>query len=217
MACTVPDVVTCVLLIRHGETEWTADRRHTGRTELPLNSEGVRRASQLAPFLASFPAAAQATVFTSPLQRARQTCALAGMGERAIVDDDLVEWDYGEFEGTRTADLRETDPAWSIWTATISKGESLEDVARRADRVLARLDAVDGTVMLFAHAHFLRILAARWCGFPAIGGSRFTLLPASISVLGLEREVQVIEQWNLNTDSPPGVADHGYAGMANER
>ncbi len=172
---------------------------------------------QLAPFLASFPAAAEATVFTSPLLRARQTCALAGMGERATVDDDLVEWDYGEFEGTRTADLREADPEWSIWTATIRHGESLDDVARRADRVLMQLASIGGTVMLFAHAHFLRILAARWCGFPAIGGSRLTLLPASISVLGFEREVAVIEQWNLNTDSPPGVADHGYAGMANER
>jgi probable phosphoglycerate mutase len=205
------------LLIRHGETDWTADRRHTGRTDLPLNAEGERRASQLAPFLASFPAAAEAAVFTSPLRRARQTCALAGKGESAIVDDDLVEWDYGEFEGTRTADLRQTDPEWSIWTATIHDGESLDEVARRADAVLTKLEPLDGTVMLFAHAHFLRILAARWCGFPAIGGSRLTLLPASISVLGFEREVPVIEQWNLNTDSPPGIADHGYAGMANER
>jgi probable phosphoglycerate mutase len=210
-------VVARVLLIRHGETDWSIDRRHTGLTDLPLNREGERRASQLAPFLASFPAAAAATVFTSPLRRARQTCALAGMGERANVDADLVEWDYGEFEGTRTADLRETDPEWSIWTTRVREGESLDDVARRADGVLARLDALDGTAMLFAHAHFLRILAARWCGFPAIGGSRLTLLPASISVLGFERETPVIEQWNLNTDSPPGIADHGYAGMANER
>jgi broad specificity phosphatase PhoE len=209
-------VATCVLLIRHGETEWTGERRHTGRTDLPLNAEGERRARQLAPFLGSFPFAAEATVLTSPLQRARQTCALAGMSDRALVDEDLVEWDYGEFEGTRTADLREVDPEWSIWTATVHSGESLDDVARRVDRVLTRLDSIEGTVMLFAHAHFLRILAARWCGFPAIGGSRLTLLPASISVLGYEREVPVIDQWNLNTDSPPGVADHGYAGMGNE-
>ena len=205
-----------VLLIRHGETDWTADRRHTGRTDLPLNGEGERRARQLAPFLASFPTAAQATVLTSPLQRARQTCSLAGMGERAIIDDSLVEWDYGEFEGTRTADLREVDPGWTIWTATIRQGESLADVARRADRVLTRLGSIDGSAILFAHAHFLRILAARWCGFPADGGRHLTLLPASISVLGFEREVPVIDQWNLNTDSPPGVADHGYAGMGNE-
>ena len=206
-----------MLVIRHGETDWTADRRHTGLTDLPLNAEGERRASQLAPFLARFPDAATATVFTSPLQRARQTCELAGFGDRATVDDDLAEWDYGEFEGTRTADLRTSEPNWSIWTATIGTGESLDDVARRADRVCARLAALDGTAMLFAHAHLLRILGARWCGFPAIAGSRLTLLPASISVLGFEREVPVIEQWNLNTDSPPGVADHGYAAMGNER
>jgi broad specificity phosphatase PhoE len=209
-------VAEYVLLIRHGETDWTSDRRHTGRTDLPLNSDGERRASQLAPFLASFRDTATATVFTSPLLRARQTCALAGMGDRAAIDDDLAEWDYGEFEGTRTADLRANDPEWSIWTAAINAGESLEDVAQRADRVVGRLGSIRGTVMLFAHAHFLRILAARWCGFPAIGGSRLTLLPASISVLGFEREVPVIDQWNLNTDSPPGVADHGYAAMGNE-
>ena len=106
-------------------------------------------------------------MLTSPLLRARQTCDLAGMGERATVDDDLVEWDYGEFEGTRTADLREPDPEWSIWTAAIRSGESLDDVARRADRVLTRLGSIGGTAILFAHAHFLRILAARWCGCPA--------------------------------------------------
>jgi probable phosphoglycerate mutase len=206
-----------VLLIRHGETDWTADRRHTGRTDLRLNSEGERRARQLAPFLASFPAAAEAMVFTSPLQRARRTCDLAGLGERATIDQDLVEWDYGEFEGTRTADLRENDPHWSIWTAAIRSGESLVDVARRADGVLTRIGPIGGTVVLFAHAHLLRILAARWCGCPADAGRHLTLLPASISVLGFEREVPVIDQWNLNTDSPPGVADHGYAGMANER
>jgi broad specificity phosphatase PhoE len=208
-------VAESVLLIRHGETDWSTERRHTGRTDLPLNREGERRARQLAPFLASFPEVATATVFTSPLLRARQTCALAGMGDRATVDDDLVEWDYGEYEGTRTADLRASDPGWSIWRTTIRSGESLDDVARRADRVLRRIDAINGTVVLFAHAHLLRILAARWCGFPALGGNRLTLLPASVSVLGFEREVAVIDQWNLNTDSPPGVADHGYAGMGN--
>ena len=210
------DMVTCVLLIRHGETDWTADRRHTGRTDLPLNDEGQRRARQLAPFLASFPDTAAASVLTSPLLRARQTSEFAGMGERAVVDDDLMEWDYGEFEGTRTADLRVLDPTWSIWTAEVRSGESLGAVARRADRVLTRLGSIGGTAILFAHAHFLRIFAARWCGCPADAGRHLTLLPASISVLGFEREVPVIDQWNLNTDSPPGVADHGYAGMGNE-
>jgi broad specificity phosphatase PhoE len=212
----VPVVAERVVLIRHGETDWTASRRHTGRTDLPLNAEGARRARQLAPFLGAFPDIAAAKVFTSPLRRARQTCELAGLATRATVDDNLVEWDYGEFEGTRTADLRDADPSWSIWTATVHSGESLADVGLRADRVLDRVGGVVGTVVLFAHAHLLRILAARWCGFAPLAGSRLTLLPASVSVLGYEREVSVIEQWNLNTDSPPGIADHGYAGMGNE-
>jgi probable phosphoglycerate mutase len=206
-----------VVLIRHGETEWTSARLHTGRTDLPLNAEGERRARQLAAFFATFPDVTNATVFTSPLLRARQTCELAGLCDSAIVDDDLVEWDYGEFEGTETAALRRTDPDWSIWTATIESGESLEQVGQRADRVLARIESIDGTVVLFAHAHFLRIFAARWCECPPFAGRRLTLLPASVSVLGFEREVRVIEQWNLNTDAPPGLADHGYAGIGNER
>lgn len=139
-------------------------------------------------------------MFTSPLQRARRTCELAGYGDRALVDENLVEWDYGEYEGTRTTDLREADPDWSIWTAPMKKGESLDAVRGRVDRVLARLHGLDGMVMLFAHAHLLRILAARWCGFPPLGGSRLTLLPASISVLGFERETQVIEHWNAPTE-----------------
>jgi probable phosphoglycerate mutase len=206
-----------VVLIRHGETEWSKARLHTGRTDLPLNDEGERRARQLASFFATFPDAAKATVFTSPLLRARQTCELAGLCDGAIVDDDLVEWDYGEFEGTQTAVLREADPDWSIWTTTVESGESLEEVGRRADRVLERIAPIDGTVVLFAHAHFLRIFAARWCECPPSAGRRLTLLPASVSVLGFEREVRVIEQWNLNTDAPPGMADHGYAGTGNER
>lgn len=206
-----------VVLIRHGETEWSQQRRHTGRTDLPLNAEGKRRARQLSSFFTTFPDAAKATVLTSPLLRARQTCELAGLCDEATVDEDLVEWDYGEFEGTETSVIRETDPDWSIWTATIERGESLDDVGRRADRVLARVESIGGTVVLFAHAHFLRIFAARWCECPPEAGRRLTLLPASVSVLGYERDVRVIEQWNLNTDAPPGMADHGYAGMGNER
>jgi broad specificity phosphatase PhoE len=206
-----------VVLIRHGETAWSQQRRHTGRTDLPLNAEGERRARQLASFFTTFPDAAKATVFTSPLLRARQTCELAGLCADATVDDDLVEWDYGEFEGTETAALREADPDWSIWTAAIEQGESLDAVGRRADRVLARVGQISGTVVLFAHAHFLRIFAARWCECPPEAGRRLTLLPASVSVLGYERDVRVIEQWNLNTDAPPGVDDHGYAAIGNER
>lgn len=185
-----------VILIRHGETEWTGSHRHTGRTDIPLNHHGEQRARLLAPILASMAMVDGATVFTSPLQRARRTCELAGLGARVSVLDDLAEWDYGEFEGTRTADLRKSDPDWSIWTTRIEQGESLEDVAARADRVIERVDATDGCVVLFAHAHVLRILGARWCGFPPSGGQRFTLDPASISVLGYEGETKVVESWN---------------------
>jgi broad specificity phosphatase PhoE len=193
-------VAVRVVLVRHGETEWSAERRHTGRTDIPLNAEGERRAERLATILPGYDGVATAAVFTSPLRRARQTCELAGFGDRAIIDDDLVEWDYGEFEGTRTSDLREAVPDWSIWTAPVTGGESVADVGERADRVIASLVGLDGVAVLFAHAHFLRILAARWCGLAPIGGSRFTLLPASVSVLGFERETQVIEHWNAPTD-----------------
>lgn len=193
---TVDVVAERVIVIRHGETEWTVQYRHTGRTDVPLNPHGEQRARLLEPILAAMPEVASATVLTSPLQRARRTCELAGVGERATPFDDLMEWDYGEFEGTRTADLRVADPDWSIWTAPIERGESLAEVGERADRVIGRLAAVDGTVVVFAHAHILRIVAARWCGFPASGGRRLTLVPASISVLGHERETRVIESWN---------------------
>lgn len=185
-----------VILVRHGETEWTGSHRHTGRTDIPLNPHGERRARLLAPILAAMAEVDDATVFTSPLQRARRTCELAGLGARATVLDDLAEWDYGEFEGTKTSDIRQSDPGWSIWTTEIMKGESLDEVASRADRVIARVDAIDGCVVLFAHAHFLRILGARWCGFPPDGGRRFTLEPASISQLGYERETKVVVRWN---------------------
>lgn len=184
------------MLIRHGETDWTVSHRHTGRTDLPLNAHGEHRARLLQPLLAAMPASDDATVWTSPLARARQTCELAGLGDRAVVVDDLAEWDYGEFEGTRTVDLRVADPDWSIWSATVAQGESLADVAARADRVLARLASVPGTVVMFAHAHFLRIFGARWCELRPIDGRRLTLDPASISVLGYERETPVIEGWN---------------------
>ena len=186
-----------VYLVRHGETDWSIDRRHTGRTDLPLNAEGRRRATDLRARLAKLTDVDRALVLVSPLARAVETCELAGLGGRAERLDDLVEWDYGEFEGTRTSDLRVADPAWSIWTAAITQGETLDDVAARADRVVTRVgEASEPVVFLFAHAHLLRILAARWCGLPARVGEHLTLLPASISMLGYERDVRVIDHWN---------------------
>lgn len=188
-----------VVLVRHGETAWSSTRRHTGRTDIPLNSEGRRLAASLQPVLAGITGIADARVLTSPLQRARDTCALAGFAGRAEVCDDLVEWDYGEAEGRRTSEFRETVPDWSVWTHPLDGGESVDDVAARADRVLAAIAAEHRLVVMFAHAHVLRILTARWCGLDGRAGRLFMLDPASVSILGHEREVACIERWNLVT------------------
>ena len=136
-----------VVLIRHGETDWSARGLHSGRTDVPLNADGERRAAQLRPVLAGLAGIESAHVWTSPLSRARRTCELAGLGAHAEVVDDLVEWDYGEYDGTRTVDLRAADPHWSIWSALIRAGETVEDVGQRADRVIERIGRTDGLVV----------------------------------------------------------------------
>jgi broad specificity phosphatase PhoE len=180
-------------LIRHGETEWSAGGRHTGRTDIPLTDEGIRQARALGRYLAgrSF-----ALVLTSPLSRAADTCGLAGYGDVAQFSEDLLEWNYGEAEGRTTAEMRAQHPAWSVWTGGPPGGETVDEVGRRTDRVIARALEVSGEVALFAHAHVLRILAARWLGLPPDDGRLFALGPASLSVLGWEREVRVISRWN---------------------
>lgn len=186
-----------IVLVRHGETAWSSARRHTGRTDIPLNDEGRRLAEGLQPVLAGLTGIDDALVLMSPLKRACDTCMLAGLGARAEVEPNLVEWDYGIAEGKRTEEMRREIPGWSVWTHPILGGESLEDVGHRADKVLARVADEDPLVVLFAHAHILRILAARWCGLDAGLGSAFALDPASVSILGHEREDHVIERWNL--------------------
>jgi probable phosphoglycerate mutase len=186
-----------VVLVRHGETSWSSQRRHTGRTDIPLNPEGRRLAIQLRPALAAVTGIDAALVLTSPLQRARETCDLAGLGGRAEVDPDLLEWDYGEAEGRTTEELRAEIPGWSVWTHHLARGETVEQVGARADLVIARLRAYDGLSVLFAHAHILRILAARWCELTPDSGRALTLDPASLSILGHERETPVIERWNM--------------------
>jgi broad specificity phosphatase PhoE len=188
-----------VVLVRHGETAWSSTRRHTGHTDIPLNDEGRRLAAALQPLLAGITGIDDARVLTSPLKRARDTCALAGLGDRAEVCADLVEWDYGAVEGRRTSELRETVPGWSVWTHPPEGGETVDDVARRADRVLDDIAGERGLAVLFAHAHVLRILTARWCGLDGRAGQLFMLDPASVSILGHEREVRCIERWNLVT------------------
>ena len=183
-----------IWLVRHGETEWAKSGRHTGRSDIPLTDVGRRQAEALAGRLAGHPFA---LVLTSPRSRATETAQLAGFPD-AILEPDLGEWDYGEFEGRTTPDIRTEIPEWSIWTGPWRKGETVEDVGRRADRVIERcLDpAIDGDALLFAHGHLLRVLAARWIRLPAEAGRVFALGTATIGILGWERETRVIETWN---------------------
>jgi probable phosphoglycerate mutase len=190
-------------LVRHGETEWSRDGRHTGRSDIPLSARG--RARQLAPLLADRPFD---QVWCSPLARARETAALAGFGARAEYLDDLCEWDYGEYEGRTTDEIRLTQPGFSTWTAPITAGESLTRVAERAGRVLEQAVATGGCSLLFAHAHLLRILAAGWLGLDPAAGRLLALDAASLSVLGHEHETRVIRLWNWTAQwpSPPLAA-----------
>lgn len=184
-------------LIRHGETEWSVGKRHTGRTDVPLTPMGERQAAALQQSLGS---RKFASVLCSPLRRARETCRLAGYDDVATVTDDLLEWDYGIYEGRTTQEIRQEQPDWSIWKSAVPNGESIEQVGRRAQRVIQRASTIDGPVALFAHAHILRILTARWLGLPPEAGRLFALTTASISVLGYERETRVIRAWNISQE-----------------
>jgi probable phosphoglycerate mutase len=182
----------CVL-VRHGETEWSLDGRHTGRTDLPILPEGEAQARALRLSLSDF---SFTTVLTSPLIRARETAALAGLGEAAVVEPDLAEWDYGSYEGLTTARIREERPGWELFADGVPNGESAHDVAVRVDRVIDRVRALTGDVACVAHSHVLRVLAVRWIGLdPAVGRS-LVLDPAAFSELGWERERPVMHSWN---------------------
>jgi probable phosphoglycerate mutase len=185
-----------VFLIRHGETEWSRSGRHTGRTDVPLTLEGELRAEALGRALRG----RDLSVWTSPLQRARETCRLAGFAASASVDDDLREWDYGAYEGLTTLEIWREMPEWSVWMSPIVNGESLDELANRARRVVARAIAHTGDVALFSHGHLLRVLAACWIGLPPGTGRFLALDTASISVLGFERQTRVIRSWNY---TPP--------------
>ena len=195
-------------LIRHGETEWSLSGAHTSTTDIPLTEHGRQRALELKQYLHGKKFAA---VLVSPMQRARETCQLAGYGDVAQVEPGLVEWNYGDAEGKTTVQMRELrGPQWSVWSSPIVGGESVEQVGERADGVIARAEAAvhptsqnrdvghpeSHAVALFAHAHILRILAARWLGLPAVDGRMLALGTGSLSVLGHERETRVIERWN---------------------
>ncbi|MGH7331305.1 MAG: histidine phosphatase family protein [Candidatus Rokuibacteriota bacterium] len=182
-----------VWLVRHGETEWSASGQHTSRTDIPLTPTGEHQAIALGRNLAGH---AFALVLSSPLARARATCRLAGFGDAAEITDDLREWDYGIYEGRRTADIRMEMPGWTVWNGPIPGGEAIEQVAQRTRRVIERAVSAGGDVALFAHAHVLRVLAACWLGLPPDAGRLLALGTASLNILGYERETRVISVWN---------------------
>jgi probable phosphoglycerate mutase len=186
------------VLVRHGETEWSATGRHTSRADVPLTTRGRRQGRELASVLARWEFS---LTLTSPLRRAADTCALTGLA--CEVDPDLVEWDYGEFEGRTTPEIREELPGWTVWRGPVPGGENIEQVGVRADRVLARIEAVEGDVAVFSHGHFLRVLAARWLGLPPVDGRLFMLDTATLSALSTERETRTIRLWNGLPRDPP--------------
>jgi broad specificity phosphatase PhoE len=179
--------------IRHGETAWSLSGQHTSVTDIPLTDNGRRLAERMRPVLAT---ETFSLVLSSPMQRARETCERAGLGDRAIIDRDLMEWNYGRYEGLTTKKIRETAPDWQIFRDGCPGGEAPEQVAARVDRVIARAHAARGDVALFAHGHVLRVLAARWLGAPPQSGQYFLLDTLTMSVLGYARETPVIKIWN---------------------
>jgi len=180
-------------LIRHGETEWSLSGAHTGTTDLPLTAEGEKRAALMGQYLAARPFA---LVLTSPMMRARETCRLAGYGSSAQTEPNLMEWNYGDYEGRSTPEIRKDRPGWNLWADGVPNGESVEQVYARAAKVIERATGAEGDVALFAHGHILRILTACWLGLPANDGRLFALSTATLSVLGYEREQRTIARWN---------------------
>lgn len=191
-------------MIRHGETEWSASGRHTGRTDVPLTDAGRRQAEWLRRCLSEW---TFALVLASPLQRALETCRLAGFGKHMQIRDDLVEWDYGDAEGLTTVEIRQKRPGWNLWVDGVPNGESVAEVGARADRVIAEIRATAADVAVFAHGHVLRVIAARWLDLPPDRGRNLILQTATLSVLSYERETPAITRWNLACESSNG-AEH---------
>jgi probable phosphoglycerate mutase len=182
-----------VVLVRHGETEWSRDRKHTSRTDVALTANGRLQAEALGQALRGRRFAA---VWTSPRSRATETCRLAGLGEIAVLRDELREWDYGAYEGRTTAEIRMERPGWTLWRDGPPDGETVEEVAARADRVVAELRQLDEDAAVFSHGHFLRVLTARWLGLDPRDGRLFALDTGTIGLLGYERETAVVRLWN---------------------
>lgn len=182
-----------IVVVRHGETEWSRIQRHTGRSDLPLTAEGRKQAESLITALAGLQFA---EVFVSPLLRARQTCEIAGFADRAVIQPDLIEWDYGVYEGLTSTEIQETRPGWTLFRDGVIGGETIDDVAARASRVITRVRAIDGNVLLFGHGHQLRITTALWLEFPAVAAQHLQLATASPSTLGYEHEWTALLSWN---------------------
>lgn len=183
-----------IYLIRHGETEWSLSGQHTGRTDIPLTRSGRKMAEQLATVLAGEDFE---QVMTSPLQRARETCALAGLGPQAVVEPDLAEWHYGDYEGLTTSEIQAQAPDWLLFRDGCPGGESPEQVGTRVDRLIATVRSVPGHVALFGHGHLFRLFAARWLGLPVLEGRRFMLYPATLSILSYYRGIPAVKRWNM--------------------
>jgi broad specificity phosphatase PhoE len=183
-----------IVVVRHGETEWSASGQHTSGTDLPLIEAGREQARALGAPLRGH---SFSLVLSSPMRRALETCSLAGFDSVVSVSDDLHEWDYGEYEGLTTPQIRESRPDWNLWRDGCPGGESPEQVGARADRVLASLCAADGDALLFAHGHILRVIGARWIEQPVGFGARLGLSAGSLSELGFERETRVVRRWSL--------------------
>ena len=192
----MPRMLSRLYLVRHGETAWSLSGQHTGRTDIPLNEKGEQDARKLAERLR---AVRFSRVFTSPLQRARRTCELAGLNEIAEVEPDLAEWDYGDYEGQSPVEIRKARPDWNVFRDGCPRGESPAQVSERADRLITRLRTLEGNIAIFSHGHFGRVLAARWIGLRVRQAQRFLLSTASLSILGYEHnlaEESAIVLWN---------------------
>jgi broad specificity phosphatase PhoE len=182
-----------VYLVRHGETEWSLSGRHTGATDLPLTENGRSEAKMLEPLLSTIEFA---LVLSSPMQRARNTCELAGLGRNMLIDPDLMEWNYGEYEGLTSKQIRRVAPGWMVFDDGCPGGESPAQIGARADRLIARIRAAEGRVALFAHGHLFRVLAARWIGLPPAHGRHFLLDTSTLSILGYYQGVPALKRWN---------------------
>jgi broad specificity phosphatase PhoE len=208
-------IAMSVFAIRHGQTEWSLNGRHTGTTDIPLTENGRRLAELLRPALSD---RAFALVLVSPLQRARETCELAGVVAGAIIAPDLVEWNYGKYEGLTPKQIHEEAPSWLIFRDGCPGGETPEQVGARADRVIARVRAVEGDVVLFSHGHLLRVLAARWLGLPAGAGQHFLLDTGTLNELDYYRGIPALKTWNAPLIGyVPPIAQQGPEAMARQR